>query len=64
MAFCTQNQLGYCVPVQLDNPDPSMAKTVAISYKAFLDANMWMGFGYSMDGATEVSFDFRFAFSD
>lgn len=31
-----------------------MAQAVVIQYRAFLDANMWMGFGYSMDGATEV----------
>lgn len=44
-----------CVALQLDNLDPAMAQAVTVSYKAFLDANMWMGFGYSMDGATEVN---------
>lgn len=32
-----------------------MAQAVIISYSAFLDANMWMGFGYSSDSATSVS---------
>jgi hypothetical protein len=27
---------------------------VIIQYRALLDTNMWMGFGYSMDGATQV----------
>lgn len=36
-----------------------MAQAVTISYKAFLDANMWMGFGYSMDGATEVNSKYK-----
>ena len=42
--------------LQLDNPDPVMAKAVTVSYRAFLDANMWMGFGYSSDNATEVTY--------
>ncbi|BDA51080.1 probable cytochrome b561, DM13 and DOMON domain-containing protein [Coccomyxa sp. Obi] len=39
---------------KLDNPDPAMAQAVIISYSAFLDANMWMGFGYSSDSATSA----------
>ncbi len=27
---------------------------MTVLYRAYLDANMWMGFGYSMDGAPQV----------
>ena len=40
--------------MQLDNADASLAQNVTIQYRAFLDANMWMGFGYSMDSASQV----------
>ncbi len=45
--------------LQLDNPDPALAQAVIISYSAFLDANMWMGFGYSSNTSTSVRANFH-----
>ncbi len=53
---CAARKDSFMFVSQLDNPDPVMAKAVTVSYRAFLNANMWMGFGYSSDNATEVTY--------